>query len=75
MKRKLFVFILLAVLAFTACDISLSDTPVLDNVENTLPYITYVDSGTVIGSGQSTTLVEPENLPVKDGFILSGRNL
>lgn len=72
MKRKLFVFILLAVLAFTACDISLSDTPLLDNVENTLPYITYVDSGTVIGSGQSTTLVEPENLPVKDGFILSG---
>lgn len=72
MKRKLFVFVLLAVLAFTACDISLSDTPVLDNVENTLPYITYVDSGTVIGSVQSATLVEPEKLPVKDGFILSG---
>ena len=72
MKRKLFVFVLLTVLAFTACDISLSDTPVLDNVENTLPYITYVDSGTVIGGVQSTILVEPENLPVKEGFILSG---
>lgn len=36
MKRKLFVFVLLTVLAFTACDISLSDTPVLDNVENNL---------------------------------------
>lgn len=72
MKRKLFVFVLLTVLAFTACDISLSDKPVLDNVENTLPYITYVDSGTVIGGVQSTILVEPENLPVKEGFILSG---
>lgn len=72
MKRKLFVFVLLTVLIFTACDISLSDTPVLDNVENTLPYITYVDSGTVIGGVQSTILVEPENLPVKEGFILSG---
>ena len=72
MNRKLFVFVLLVVLAFTACDITLSDTPVLDNVENTLPYITYVDSGSVIGGIQSTTLVKPENPPVKEGFILSG---
>ncbi len=68
---RLAVAMMMVLVMLTSCDIKL-DGSVLDQIEEGLPTITYIDRGQIWQTVQSSTLVSAETSPQRIGFSFLG---
>lgn len=71
---RLAVAMMMVLVMLTSCDIKL-DGSVLDQIEEGLPTITYIDRGQIWQTVQSSTLVSAETSPQRIGFSFLGWTL
>lgn len=68
---RLAVAMMMVLVMLTSCDIKL-DGSVLDQIEEGLPTITYIDRGQVLQTVQSSTLVAADVIPERVGYSFLG---
>ena len=69
--KRIFTLISIMILVLASCSL-IPDGSVLDEIEETLPAITYMDQGAVYDTRKSALLVEPVSNPQRDGLVFSG---
>ena len=69
--KRIFTLISIMILVLASCSL-IPDGSVLDEIEETLPTITYMDQGAVYDTRKSALLVEPVSNPQRDGLVFSG---
>lgn len=69
--KKLILLITAVLLAFSSCSLNMENS-VLDEIDDSLPAITYYSEGLVYYTQTSSTLREAPSQPVRDGFVFAG---